>query len=482
MDQVNKGKDSFGENHVITEPCSPGDSSALKCTRTRRTDESISSAVKPPPLLLVQPQPRSDGYQRRNKDLSEEERLAKRSLKRLLKTKKKQKRLETRLLHALRRNDDKTAQETRRELQQFQQEMEKEEQRKVAAGSLEETSTSNTDIIFNSILHNGGTPGDTSIPNGLPVANAAVEETPERCFVIKISQELQQRQPSNSQSKQATKEQQTDQAVQLLRHMSKATQQRTMFQNTAALWGYARQKFYERSMLVCRSLLKLDPTIAVGTTHTALTPAQGQLRRNLWEGLGAVQQICSIGCGPGNDAVGMVAFLHSLRVNMNQSGSGSYLKRAILLDWAMEDWSVVLDPLQDLLVPNNIQCIQRASCDVTQPLYSNDNRQALALLVEETETPTLDATTPILDVDLVLVSYLLTEVRGQWESFLDEIVKKCRPGTLFYFAEPSPWQLHRLVRLLDSLDFCWLDSSMNDVQLQPLENRLGPAVLIGRKR
>eukprot|EP00557_Chaetoceros_sp_GSL56_P011163 CAMPEP_0176481462 /NCGR_PEP_ID=MMETSP0200_2-20121128/2836_1 /TAXON_ID=947934 /ORGANISM="Chaetoceros sp., Strain GSL56" /LENGTH=227 /DNA_ID=CAMNT_0017877675 /DNA_START=103 /DNA_END=784 /DNA_ORIENTATION=- len=54
------------------------------------------------------------------------------------------------------------------------------------------------------------------------------------------------------------KDRQITEAVTLLKHMTKGTQQKDMFQETNALWGYTRQKFYERGLLVCTSLARIQ--------------------------------------------------------------------------------------------------------------------------------------------------------------------------------------------------------------------------------
>jgi hypothetical protein len=117
-------------------------------------------------------------------------------------------------------------------------------------------------------------------------------------------------------------------------------------------------------------------------------------------------------------------------------------------------------------------------------------------------------------IDLYIFSYILTETRGKWEEFLQDLVASAKPNALFYFAEPTPWQLHHLrnhvllvaqVQVLqpasmDSvvdrdhaaiattttttslLDYIWVDSSMNQsADLQAMDGRLGPGALLARK-
>ena len=84
---------------------------------------------------------------------------------------------------------------------------------------------------------------------------------------------------------------------------------------------------------------------------------------------------------------------------------------------------------------------------------------------------------------LYVISYLVSETRGQWEGFFTNLVDAVDSGTMFYFAEPVPWQLHRLCDLFrNSLDFLWIDSSMYHTALQCLERRVGPAILFAIKK
>jgi hypothetical protein len=139
----------------------------------------------------------------------------------------------------------------------------------------------------------------------------------------------------------------------------------------------------------------------------------------------------------------------------------------------MDEWKRVVEPLCDIVVPDYIQEIETSTCDISKSLLNSDtNQQAQKLLLDDDKSTS--------GVDLFLISYLLTEVRGQWHDFVKEMISLSKPNTLFYFAEPTPWQLHRVKSMFhDLLDFVWLDSSMDQPELQPLDNRLGPGVLLG---
>jgi hypothetical protein len=341
-----------------------------------------------------------------NKDLTPKEKKARRELKKQLKNQQRRARLETKLRHAIQRNDARTEEETRVALEAFNQ----------------RNSTKTSSAI-----------------------QPLEEETVERKLLLQICSELQRKQyPHNKDQKQS----QTKQAVTLLRHMTKGSQEKSMFKDLDALWGYARQKFFERAMLVCTSFLKLRESPAF---------------EELWDRLRSIRHICSIGCGPGNDAMGVVAFL--------KATSSPNLERAVLMDWALEDWKAILEPLKDIIVPTYVSNVGMSSCDVAKSLLdSYVNQHAKQLIINQ-------------PMDLFLISYLLTEVRGKWLDFVKDMIEISRPNTLYYFAEPTPWQLHNLRNHFShELDFYWLDSSMDQPHLQPLDNRVGPGVLLGRKR
>lgn len=342
-----------------------------------------------------------------NKELTPQEKKAKRELKKQLKIQKTRVRLENRLRHAIRRNDARIEQETRMALDAFDEHN-----------------------------HTTATPSGEIIP--------LEDETPERQFLLHICSELQRKQ--TIQHNKDKRHCQTQQARTLLRHMTKGSQEKRMFQDSDALWGYTRHKFFERAMLVCTSFMKLRES-----------------HEELWNQLRSVRRICSIGCGPGNDAVGVAAFL-------KETGSPN-LERAVLMDWALEDWKVVVKPLEKIICPTHISAMEMSSCDVAESLLDSDaNRHPKQLLVNQ-------------PMDLFLISYLLTEVRGQWHAFVNDIIHISSPSTLYYFAEPTPWQLHVLRKSFeDQLEFVWVDSSMGQPHLQPLDNRVGPGVLLGRKR
>ena len=280
--------------------------------------------------------------------------------------------------------------------------------------------------------------------------------------------------------------QQTKKARLLLRQMTKGTQSKSMFQDVTALRGYARQKFHERAALIIRSLGKLSPKsleVATSSLHGDKDSLQQkehiqqkEIMHMCWEKLGSFEKMCSLGCGPGNDAVGLTTFLRSY---FNRKDG---IKEILLLDYAMNEWKdAILDDLIPILVPEYANKVTCESCDVTHPLLNSSIEPSVK------------------DSDIFLTSYLLTETRNLWDKFFVQLVGIAKVGAIFYFSEPVPWQLHRLMRMsstetssdaspgidcspLHSLRFVWIDSSMHFVDMQKLDGRSGgPAVLLAIK-
>lgn len=363
-----------------------------------------------------------DHAKKANKDLTPEERKAKRELKDALRFEQKRQKLETRLRHARVRQDTVVEQQTQEALHQIAVSMD---------GSKVDVSGIPTALYDNSVA---------------------------RTFVMKLAQELQRKQkPSKHHSHDRNnKQMQIEEARTLLKHMTKGTQKKAMFDNEDALWGYTRHKFIERAMLVCDSLSKIqqldDPSI----------------KECLWKTLLNVTNVCSIGCGPGNDALGVLAFLQTHRNEEAEADNTCHLH---CLDYVIREWQAILNPLQEILLENKyVNTMQFEFCDVTESLLVETNDRAKQLLVSHRA-----------GAMLFLISYLLTETRGKWEPFLRELIRLAQPGALFYFAEPTPWQLH-VVTKIEDLQVVWLDSSMNQPKVQVMDRRFGPAVLMGQKK
>jgi hypothetical protein len=399
--------------------------------------------------------------QRPNSELSEEEKNAKRDLKRLLKRQTRRRKLEMRFSQAIARKQHDFAEQARADLEAFLLEEEPDE----------------------SCQHQ-------------PVDHQVARDVVESIY-HKLQASLRDNNHTQDLQKPAAAELkvlQTEQARTLLMNMTKGSQTESMFENEAALRGYTRQKFIERAMLMVTALTKLESL-----------PESSQdrgIHERIRDKLRSVRSLASVGCGPGCDAVGVAAWLSSIHRQSSPFESGMamttkqrpVLDYAVLLDYAVQHWDRILTPLVEVVVPEIIGDMVTASCDVRSALTAESSNNAVAAQLlsprrEEAvdgtgnDNDTEDSNSQRLKVDLVVTSYLLSETRGQWHAFFDDLVRRTDPGTLFIFSDPTAWQLHLFMeRSSYCMDFCWLDSSMHRPELQALEGRVGPAVLVGIKR
>jgi len=300
----------------------------------------------------------------------------------------------------------------------------------------------------------------------------------------------------------STKEVQNSKARNLLHHMTKGTQTQNMFQDVSALRGYVRKKFHGRATLIIKSLSELSPTV-LEIAPTIEDSNQRKIMNLCHSKLTEVERVCSIGCGPGNDVVGLITFLRNCLSNeladadtVTHETKGYKLKQVMLLDFAISEWKeAALNDLIPILKPEYVDNISCQSCDVTKPLKDEEaNNPSIAEFVQ--------------NADIFLTSYLLSETRNSWDEFYIEIVQLAPEGALFYFSEPMAWQLHRLIKMsteclisdeeadslvedesaakdptsLHRLKFIWIDSSMHYPELQQMDGRAGgPAVLLAIK-
>ena len=338
-----------------------------------------------------------------------------------------------------------------------------------------------------------------------------------------VKEKIENKISKHERSHEIDKQEQNQKARNLLQHMTKGTQTASMFNDNGALRGYARQKFHVRAALIIESFSKLSPEALASASFST---RHSEIMSQCWEKLGKIQRVCSIGCGPGNDVVGLIAFLQNYFNNDKSTGMRDtsneilndqcydekeypLLQEILLLDFAINNWKgAVLEDLIPILVPHYVQKITCGTCDVTLSLL-NDAQQLNSNLKEDgyhgyPSTGGNDSIAKtIQNTDIFLTSYLLTETRNQWDRFFIELVQHAKVGALFYFAEPMPWQLHRLMRMTSSsndidagslithavypsplhqLHFVWLDSSMQFPELQSLDGRVGgPAVLMAIK-
>jgi hypothetical protein len=367
------------------------------------------STTEPPKALTSRP----------NTELTPAEKEAKRILKKILKQKQRIRKYETRLQQAASRGDEVVAARSRKELEDYRNVL------------LEDP---------NSIIHQ---PGFQLNPTKI----LKKEEEPShiregRLWMLRLWNKLvlQIKDPGT------TKLNQTEHARELLQNMTKGTQTKSMFDDEQALLGYTRQKFNERAMLAFKSL------------------DQVKKYPDFYSRLLQTRQICSIGAGPGCDAVGTLCFLKMCGNNRKEA----VLDRAVLMDYVMPQWkNLVIDALIPLLSPEHVTRIETSSADVRLPFDEGMNK---------TFCSSLDFSS----MDFVVVSYLLTETRGKWQAFFHDVMKALKPGTLLFMSEPTAWQLHLFLSAYEDhiASHQWLDSSQDSLELQALEGRMGPAVVM----
>ena len=495
---------------------------------------STSTAASTSTSTMSQPK------QRPNSELTEEEKKAKRRLKKRVKVQSRIDSLRKKIRHAQGRKDKCAEVNARKGLEallikekDIVKEMNLDESGNVATTATT-TTTANVTVTGEDRNQGDAFPSpETHAASPLALASRSCYSTQMQIVKNKASPLILQYSnvlfqcPAAKDAiagEKSAKEAQNSNAIKLLKHMTKGTQELDMFQDEAALWGYTRLKFYERALLLCCSLgririrmrsssdddkhnseeidvhvigderlLKVDARASVASNVPQIQDnvilEQNRILEKVWNVIlkNGIRKACSIGCGPGNDAVGLLSFLQ-----MELGTKEEILDEILLVDWSINEWkSTVLDPLTEILVAKNTvrsEGIKCTFCDVTKDL-GDDRNGALKkhLCLSEHEhggcDRDLDGVKEQADYDIYLTSYLLTETKGKWEPFFRSLIEISRENTIFYFAEPIPWQLHRFMEIFHyALDFVWIDSSMDHPMLQGAQQRAGPACVLAIKR
>ena len=409
-----------------------------------------------------------------NQQLTPAERKAKKELKQKLKFEMRRRKYQMRHDQAVTRKDPAVAAQALQDLERL---IQREREREMAA------STSNPDSIQQSQASTAVLLQDNALfrPENHPrevEARAKVESVYHALQrVFKNLDATEQEQPDDEEQKLF----QTLQARALLKNMTRGTQDLDMFNDPSALRGYTRQKFTERAFLVVSSLCQLEQRAREILLHSTRGTTQQdsallQLQKHqlaIWRRLQTVTKVASIGCGPACDGVGMAAWSSASSslgdTHPESTKKSGTLESLVFLDWAMPQWEAIVRLVVDIMIPSLVETASMGSCDVTTSELTEDNARAIQQCAE---------------ADVVMTSYLLSETRDKWQGFYDGIVARCEeshdPGTLFYFSDPTAWQLHMwLDRYKDRLQaWCWLDSSIDRPEMQVLEGRVGPAVVL----
>ena len=341
-----------------------------------------------------------------NVQLSSSQKAQKKRLKSELKFQRKVHKLETRIAHAISRKDAVVEQQARKDL--------------------EDLLSSQTDD-FSQSLYAGRRPQSTDSLYVDPKQNAAIEEV--TLIFRQLLSSLDQHEIQRTKDK-CIKEVQNSKARNLLQHMTKGTQTSDMFGDVTALRGYVRKKFHGRAALIIKCLSELTPeALQTASSASALDhmkaneQIQHQEQREImsmcYDKLLKIQRVCSIGCGPGNDVVGLISFLCSQishynnesKINGNDADKlGCGLEEVLLLDFAMNEWKeAALNDLMPILVPRHVKKIRCTSCNVTQSLLSTPEDESN----EEENDKSIAAF--VQSADIFLTSYLLTETRNSWD-------------------------------------------------------------------
>lgn len=234
----------------------------------------------------------------------------------------------------------------------------------------------------------------------------------------------------------------------LLHHMTKATATSSYENNQAALKGYAKQKFISRALLISDSIAK---------AYFANSIQYSSMATNMAESLSTVRAVVSVGCGPGCDLTGSMAGLET-----------NNIQYAMALDYSMDEWGCMVQAVLSATTSQHYMM----TCDIRQDPALDTAAQTI-----------LDQIAELAPHLLITFSYVLCETRDEWHDWMDYLVSACGAGTLWLMTEPTAWQLHIFCkRYLDLMDIMWLDTSMYREDLQELENRNGPAVLLCCKK
>ena len=185
----------------------------------------------------------------------------------------------------------------------------------------------------------------------------------------------------------------------------------------------------------------------------------------------AAERIVSIGGGPGCCLYGWCLFLDLLAEGKldNTHGPSSHNRPIIdgqhvrppppralpppshhLESWdyvssAWLPWTQLVDGA--LLGGAGRLCVRQ--CNVTVPL--------------DTQHPSLKVAAA--EAQLVIFSYVLTELRGRWSPFVASLYAALRPGTLILCAEPTEWQPKALLALCTELEAARGNASETAVEI-----------------
>eukprot|EP00804_Cyclotella_cryptica_P002487 CCRYP_018093-RA/>CCRYP_018093-RA protein AED:0.02 eAED:0.02 QI:7/1/1/1/0/0/2/431/413 len=292
-----------------------------------------------------------------NTQLTSSQKQHKKNLKTELKFQRKVQKLESRIAHAISRKDVAVEQQARKDLDELL--------RSKTCDHYQSLSTR-----FPSSDNADGT-GSNHVD---VVQDAAIKEVTQifRTLLTSIGKHDRKMAANGS-----TKEVQNSKARNLLQHMTKGTQTSDMFRDVAALRGYVRKKFHGRASLIIKSFSELSPEALqmactkpienMSVSDRLKSQNQRDIMSICYDKLSQIKRVCSIGCGPGNDVVGLISILRTmLSSKMTKPEGGAdecsteitepQLTEVLLLDFAMKEWNeAALNDLIPILVPRQVR-------------------------------------------------------------------------------------------------------------------------------
>ena len=146
------------------------------------------------------------------------------------------------------------------------------------------------------------------------------------------------------------------------------------------------------------------------------------------------------------------------------------VERILFLDYVITKWKrIAIDSLIPLISPAFCKRCVCASLDVRYSLTHPKNIECQSKLNDDNGSM------------LVVISYLLTETRGKWHDFMLSFLKtRLTKPTILLLMEPTAWMIHSFKERYHAYiqKATWLDSSRDSKDLQCLDNRIGPAIML----
>jgi len=197
----------------------------------------------------------------------------------------------------------------------------------------------------------------------------------------------------------------------LQKQMRKGFQSIQDFHDPVALWGYTRRKFFSRAI-------------------TAFELFRSAKERKVLLNYNEDSFICSIGGGPGNDLFGFLLFQKYCCSGMVDGRTQNKLH---VFDFC-SGWQPIVQGVAEL----SGYCIDFHTCDISQPLRSEVNRDVCSIATSLDNRPLV-----------IVFCYVLNEIMGPHgdpPAMLHDLLTKQRARkTTILFREPNSSSLNTIV-------------------------------------